>query len=145
MTIPLVKIKMVAPKPFLKWAGGKTQLIRDIVSLIQLQASQWDDFNYIEPFVGGGAVLFSVLSHFPNVQRVVINDINPNLITAYNTIKNTPNELIEELKIIQNKYYSLTNLDAQQEFFLKKREEFNSITCQDEIKKTVLFLFQWAL
>lgn len=61
-------------KPFLKWAGGKTQLLNDIENKFPYKKD--DVFSFIEPFVGSGAVLFWVLDNFPNLQSAVINDIN---------------------------------------------------------------------
>jgi DNA adenine methylase len=109
--------------------------------LINSQISQDCQFNYIEPFVGGGAVLFSVLNNFSPVQKVIINDINPDLIMAYNVIKNNLKELIVKLKKIQQDFYELKNLEEQQKFFLDKRIEFNSRSCDDCLEKTVLLLF----
>lgn len=117
MTTSLSQRKTVSGKPFLKWAGGKTQLVPNIISLINSHISQDCQFNYIEPFVGGGAVLFSVLNNFSSVQKVIINDINPDLIRAYNVIKNNVKELIVKLKKIQQDFYELKNLEEQQKFF----------------------------
>ncbi|HEV8159277.1 MAG TPA: DNA adenine methylase, partial [Pyrinomonadaceae bacterium] len=62
-------------KPFLKWAGGKTQLITEIErNLPPLVLS--GKFTYIEPFVGSGAILFWMLNNFPNMEKAIINDIN---------------------------------------------------------------------
>ena len=72
-------------KPFLKWAGGKTQLINDIEKALPTDITQ-TNFTYIEPFVGSGAVLFWVLNNFPNLKKAVINDINEDLINTYKTI-----------------------------------------------------------
>ncbi len=118
MTTSLSQRKTVSGKPFLKWAGGKTQLVPNIISLINSHISQDCQFNYIEPFVGGGAVLFSVLNNFSSVQKVIINDINPDLIRAYNVIKDNVKELIVKLKKIQQYFYELKNLEEQQKFFL---------------------------
>lgn len=76
-------------KPILKWVGGKRQLLSEIVPLIPKNIN-----TYVEPFVGGGAVLFDIQ---PN--KAIINDSNSELINVYKTIMNNPDELIEELKI----------------------------------------------
>jgi len=68
-------------KPFLKWAGGKTQLLPQLSPVFPERLDKYDTF--IEPFVGGGAVLFHILCCYPNIKNVVINDINPKLITTY--------------------------------------------------------------
>lgn len=69
-------------KPFLKWAGGKTQLITDIQKALPTEFIS-QKFTYVEPFVGSGAILFWILNNFPNVEKAVINDINADLTNAY--------------------------------------------------------------
>ena len=64
------------PKPFLKWAGGKGQLLSQLDELLP-DNLEGKEFTYIEPFVGGGAMLFQGLQKFPKIKKVVINDINP--------------------------------------------------------------------
>ena len=100
------------PRPFLKWAGGKRQLI-----------SQFDEFlpknykKYIEPFVGGGAILF----YLPPKQAIIIDD-NVELINCYNMIKKNVDELIKSLKKHKNKktyFYEIRSLDRDPEFYNK--------------------------
>ena len=80
-------------KPFLKWAGGKTQLIPEIERSLPLEITN-KKFTYIEPFVGSGAVLFWMLNNFPNLEKAVINDINSDLMNTYRIIASKPSELI---------------------------------------------------
>lgn len=80
------------PKPFVKWAGGKRQLIGTLFENIPESFS-----NYHEPFVGGGALYFKLWSE-DLIKKAYLNDYNPDLIIAYKTIKERPSELIEELK-----------------------------------------------
>jgi DNA adenine methylase len=127
-------------KPFLKWAGGKTQLIREIDPLLDQIFSQYQSVTYIEPFVGGGAILFYVLNKFPQVERVIINDINPDLIHAYNVIKNSPDELIEKLQQIEKKY-RMKNFESQKNFYLEQRDKFNLNKSSTPLEKTTLLLF----
>lgn len=127
-------------KPFLKWAGGKTQLIREIDPLLEQIFSQYQSVTYIEPFVGGGAILFYLLNNFPQVERVIINDINPDLINAYKVIKNSPYELIEKLQEIE-KIYSMKNGDFQKKFYLEQRDQFNFNKSITPLEKTKLLLF----
>ncbi|MCW4573538.1 DNA adenine methylase [Venenivibrio stagnispumantis] len=94
------------PKPFVKWAGGKRQII-DVL----LQEKPLNFNNYIEPFLGGGAFLFELMP-----ENAIINDINTELINAYRVIKNYPDELIESLKNHQhqhneNYYYQIRALN----------------------------------
>lgn len=113
-------------KPFLKWAGGKTQLLLTIDSFLPETFQREKDITYIEPFVGGGAVLFHMLQKYPNIKRAVINDINPHLITTYGVIQGTPLPLIEALNDLQNQFKALKDYDRQKEFFLEIRNRFNN-------------------
>lgn len=128
------------PKPFLKWVGGKSQLISDIHKLITKQFSPQDKFNYIEPFVGGGAVLFHVLNCFA-VENVIINDINQNLTAAYHIIKENPQELIKHLSHIKEQYYACGSLEQKKAFFLEKRRQFNEKKQLSLVEKTALLIF----
>ena len=79
-------------KPFLKWAGGKGQLLSQLEQHLPDDLKE-EEFTYIEPFVGGGAMLFHMLQRFSNIKRAVINDVNSYLITAYQVIKDSPDDL----------------------------------------------------
>lgn len=68
-----------AAKPFIKWVGGKTQLLEDIKKLLPANLGERKELTYVEPFVGGGAVLFWILQEYPNITKAVINDINAEL------------------------------------------------------------------
>src|SRR5690554_2303237 len=118
-------IMMIKAKPFIKWVGGKTQLIESIKKTIPKNFTKINNVTYIEPFVGGGAVLFWILQEYPNITKAVINDINPDLIIAYKTIKENPNELVEFLQIIQDEYL-LLNEEKRKDYYLKKRGRFNT-------------------
>ncbi|MBQ6193516.1 MAG: DNA adenine methylase [Prevotella sp.] len=126
-------------KPFLKWAGGKGQLLPQLEEHLPDNLSG-QEFTYIEPFVGGGAMLFFMLRKFPNIQHAVINDINPHLVTAYRVIKDRPGELIERLSILERDYFSQPDDDSQKAFFLNVRTIFNESTL-DEVDRTKLLLF----
>lgn len=112
-------------KPFLKWVGGKTQLIEEIDSRIK----ECDNFlqfdTYVEPFVGGGAILFYVLKTHPNIKKVVINDINSSLIGAYLAVRDTPKELIAILKKMESIYLGLECESLRKEYFLDTRANYN--------------------
>jgi DNA adenine methylase len=113
-------------KPFLKWAGGKGQLIAAIEAALPKDIGSKNELTYIEPFIGSGAIMFWFLQKFSNIKKAVINDINTDLTKAYFTIKEEPHALINVLMSIQNKYYRLTDEGDRRTFFLEKREEFNS-------------------
>lgn len=97
--------------PFLKWVGGKRQLMPTIVEHLpnNIQA-----LNYIEPFIGGGAVLFHL-----QPKKAIINDFNIELINTYEVIKNHVDELIIDLNKHENEsvyFYNLRSLDRIEEF-----------------------------
>lgn len=127
-------------KPFIKWVGGKGQLIEQLEALLPADFDRWENVTYIEPFVGGGAMLFHMLLKHSNIKKAVINDINSDLTTCYKVVKSKPTELVESLKQIQKEYYELKTEDSRKEFFLSMREEFNSKTL-DDIRNTTLFFF----
>jgi DNA adenine methylase len=84
-------------KPFLRWAGGKRQLLPQILPIIR-ESLQAGPVHYIEPFVGGGAVLFAVLVNFPKlIKRVGIYDVNHQLIDCYNVVTSQVDDLLVEL------------------------------------------------
>lgn len=87
-------------KPFIKWAGGKGQLLSQLASAMPKDLNE-EPFTYIEPFVGGGAMLFFMLQRFTKIRKVIINDINKNLTETYKSIKNNPEGLIYRLKHIE--------------------------------------------
>ncbi|KXK05014.1 MAG: DNA adenine methylase [Chlorobi bacterium OLB4] len=127
-------------KPFLKWAGGKTQLINDIEKALPKDISK-NKFTYIEPFVGSGAVLFWMLNNFPNLKKAVINDVNEDLINTYKTIASKPKELISILQILQNEFHGLEGQDeAKKEYYYKKRNLFNKRN-ERQIEQAALFIF----
>lgn len=97
--------------PFVKWAGGKRQLLKSIIPFLP---DLKDGYTYIEPFVGGGALLF-----YLKPKNAIINDLNEELINTYEVIKYNIDELIERLKTCQNTpeyYYSIRGLDRHKNF-----------------------------
>ena len=133
-------MSMAKAKPFIKWVGGKGQLIEQLDSYLPSDFDKWDNVTYIEPFVGGGAMLFYMLTHFTNIRRVVINDVNEDLIFCYKLIKNTPQTLIEQLKRIANEYLQLSNMDEKSRYYYKVRDKYNSKETIDE-EKAAYFMF----
>lgn len=100
-------------QPFVKWVGGKRQLLTEIESAMPPKKSY---STYYEPFVGGGAVLFH-----NQPKKAVINDYNADLINAYEVIKNNVSELIDSLKKHENTedyFYKQRELDRQPDFNL---------------------------
>lgn len=122
--------------PFLKWAGGKSQLLSEIRAKYPSKI-----IKYCEPFVGGGAVLFDILENF-SPSEVFINDINPELINAYRQIKNSPSEVIDMLKMMQEQYLTKDD-EARKEYYYTKRNRFNELIMEscDTVEKAALFIF----
>lgn len=131
---------MAKCKPFIKWVGGKSQLIEQLEFRLPNDFNAWNDVTYIEPFVGGGAMLFHMLQRFPCITKAVINDINPDLITCYRTVRDNPRQLVESLKYIEDEYYSLNNDDDRKEFFLSVREKYNTKEL-DDVDNSTNFIF----
>ncbi|MEK8019418.1 MAG: DNA adenine methylase [Candidatus Parabeggiatoa sp.] len=127
------------PKPFLKWAGGKTQLLKSISSKFPYEKE--DTFIYIEPFVGSGAVLFWVLNNYPNLKKAVINDVNTDLINTYKVITESVEEVIQLLKGWEKEYHSLSEKEEEKKvYYYSKRKLFNSRVSNVFIQ-AALFIF----
>jgi DNA adenine methylase len=127
-------------KPFLKWAGGKTQLINDFEKSLPKDITK-GKFTYIEPFVGSGAILFWVLNNYPNLKQAVINDINEDLINTYRVIASQPKELISLLQILQNEFHGLEGFDEKKkEYYYEKRELYN-LRNTEKSMQAALFIF----
>ena len=111
-------------KPFLKWAGGKSQLLPTIEDNFpdEIKKSRKID-KYFEVFVGGGALYFHLMNNY-EVKESYLYDINPELILTYNVIKNNPKELIALLLTLQEEYISLEQ-EGRKEYYFNVRSIFN--------------------
>ena len=94
---------MAKGKPFIKWVGGKGQLIEQLDSLLPEDFENWEDVTYIEPFIGGGAMLFYMLQRYPNIHHAVINDVYSDLTNLYWVVRDFPEALIKTLSYIEKK------------------------------------------
>ena len=131
---------MTKAKPFIKWVGGKSQLIEQLEALLPSDLKKRENITYIEPFVGGGAMLFYMIQRYNNIKHAIINDINPDLITCYRTVRDTPEQLIESLKDIENEYLALETEEERKGFFMAVREQYNEKNL-DPIENTTKFFF----
>lgn len=128
-------------KPFLKWAGGKGQLLSEIEKYYPFESGEIT--KYAEPFVGGGAVLFDILSKY-DLKAVYISDINAELINTYCIIRDDIDELINMLMVMQNEFVPM-NTDDRKVYYLAKREHFNDLKVNGNeninIEKAALMIF----
>jgi|LZCG01.1.fsa_nt_gb DNA adenine methylase len=112
-------------RPFLKWAGGKRQLLPVITVHLDHVIKNFNPKVFVEPFVGSGAVFIDLLNRYPdNFHQVIINDQNPDLIAAYQAVKTQPEQLIEKLSVMKQHYQSLSETDRKNFYYLV-RNQFN--------------------
>ncbi len=116
-------------KPFLKWVGGKGQLLVQFENLLPKQYN-----SYFEPFIGGGAVFFSL-----SPKKASINDINKTLVQTYIHIKEDVEKLITSLKKLEKEFLS-KEPEQRKEYYYALREKYNSLPAED-FNKTLYFLF----
>ena len=121
--ITQLKFKSYEVKPFLKWAGGKSQLLSQFQELYPsaLRAGRID--RYIEPFIGGGAAFFDIARNF-DIENFILVDINVELILAYLVIQRLQKKLIELLREFAANYLPLSKKERKA-FFYSVRENFN--------------------
>lgn len=129
-------------KPFLKWAGGKSQLIDKISAYYPFDTDSTIT-KYAEPFVGGGAVLFDILNKY-KLEEIYIGDINYDLINAYTIVKEDVDGLISMLKVLEDEYLPL-NKDERLVIYKKNRERFNVLRTGKEtgtaLERAALMIF----
>tara|TARA_B110000881_G_scaffold55890_1_gene47690 strand:+ start:151 stop:1062 length:912 start_codon:yes stop_codon:yes gene_type:complete len=134
-------------KPFVKWAGGKRQLLDKLTNTLPQNFGTIIPGSYAEPFVGGGAMMFK-LFEMKLIEKAVICDFNEELILVYNTIKEDVVGLIQELSTLKKEYDSL-ELDARRELYFQLRDEFNKSKISTDFsnlspkwaKRASLFIF----
>ena len=129
----------IQARPFVKWVGGKTQLLDEVKKSLPRDFSTRQHITYVEPFVGGGAVMFKLLQEYPNIERAIINDINEELICTYRVIKENVEVLIERLSVIQSEYIPLS-ADDRKSYFIAKRSLFNTKKITP-LETAALFIF----
>lgn len=145
--------KLEIQKPFLKWVGGKTQIIDKIISKIPKEMG-----NYYEPFLGGGSVLFAILSLQKQKKIMIKNkiyasDINYSLINVYKNIQNNKEELYKIINLYINEYDSIdgyiinrnpTSIEeaktSKESYYYWIRNKYNNIE-KNTIECSALFMF----
>jgi DNA adenine methylase len=121
-TIPWTR----SPRPFVKWAGGKGQLLQQLEQCLPQSFS-----TYYEPFLGGGAFFFYLVEHRPRF-NAILSDINSELINAYDVVKNRLEKLIEELLRHEARY----RLAPKQYYYQVRAEEPS-----DDVGKAARLIF----
>jgi DNA adenine methylase len=129
-----------AAKPFVKWAGGKTQIL-DSIRLKYPSGLGKTITKYAEPFVGGGAVLFDVLNNY-DLDYVYISDINRELIHTYQTIRDSVSALVIRLMEIENEYLPADERIRKDLYYLN-RYKYNTLKASDDtsVELAALFIF----
>ena len=119
--------KYLTVKPFLKWAGGKSQLLEEIRKKYPAKIER-----YCEPFVGGGAVLLDVLANF-QPKEVMINDVNSELINTYEQIRDNAENIIAKLSKMQGEFWDM-DIEQRKEYYYSKRDRYNELISKSEPK-----------
>lgn len=136
-----VDIEVTNVKPFLKWTGGKSNLLPEIKKLYPF--SQGKITKYAEPFVGGGAVLFDILNNY-DLESVYIGDINAELINTYHVIRDNVDGLIDALSRMQCEI-NLIDYINRGNYYYNKRYRFNKLKTEGgnniSIEKAALMIF----
>ena len=130
-----------AVKPFLKWAGGKGQLLKEIEGYYPF--NKGNITKYAEPFVGGGAVLFDILSKY-DLREIYISDTNAELINTYQIVRDDVDVLIKMLCVMQSEFIPL-DTDDRKVYYNEKRERFNNLKINGNesvnVEKAALMIF----
>ncbi|WP_048113873.1 DNA adenine methylase [Candidatus Methanoplasma termitum] len=137
----LCQQKKIVLRPFIKWAGGKNQLLPEIQKRYPKELGK-DINKYAEPFVGGGAILFDIVTSY-DLDKIYISDVNKELIATYKAIRDNPEKIIEILSELEKQYLSMEESDRE-EFFYKKRQRYNEVKKDenaDETELPALFIF----
>ena len=129
-------------KPFVKWAGGKGQILETIKENFPVGFGKTIR-KYAEPFVGGGAVLFEILANY-DLDEIMISDINQELVNSFIVVRDNVEKLISLLDAMQEEFIPLSTEDRK-EYYYSKRELFNQLK-QDKsnsmsIALAALFIF----
>ncbi len=139
-TVRYEKTKKVTLKPFVKWVGGKSQLVEQIEKMLPSDGKTVLT-KYAEPMVGGGALFFNILSKY-DFEELYISDINAELINAYQSVKNDVDNLIIKLNEMQMTFLPMDE-NGRKYFYYNVREKFNSTVLSEETstEKAAQFIF----
>lgn len=135
-------------KPFLKWAGGKSQVIRQIIKYLPNELKIGKINKYFEPFLGSGALFFYILENFPSIEKFYLSDINNELINTYKAIKENVTEVIFRLCSYEVEYCQY-EADEKEKYYYAQRDIYNTLIKKNkeikennlDIKIAALFIF----
>ena len=119
-----------SPRPFLKWAGGKSQLLPEIMPYYPFAEGRFT--RYVEPFLGAGAVLFDILGRF-ELKSVYIGDCNTELVNAYVCLRDYPEDVIARLERLQDAFWPLEG-EARKKMYLEQRARFNELKSRTSLQ-----------
>lgn len=111
-------------KPFLKWAGGKRQLLEQFEEIYPSDLKKNKIENYVEVFLGGGAVFFELIKKY-DFEQIVLNDLNKELIMTYKVVRDDVDSLIIELKKLEENFLRLDEQEDRKEFYYSIRTKLN--------------------
>ena len=139
-TIRYEKQNVVQLKPFVKWVGGKSQLLDELEKMIPADGERVLT-KYVEPMVGGGALLFNILSKY-DFEQIYISDINAELMNAYTAIKNNIDALVARLTEMQFMFLPMDE-NGRKYFYYSSRDKFNNLELieSNSVEKAALFIF----
>ncbi|NJO07443.1 MAG: DNA adenine methylase [Chloroflexaceae bacterium] len=127
-----MRLLATKPRPFLKWAGGKTRLLEQLARHLPREMKQGRIRRYIEPFVGGGAMLFYMASVY-QVPELVICDVNDELTLCYRTLRDDVEAVIDCLDELHRRYHAAAPAEREQMFYAI-REQFNATRPQIDFR-----------
>jgi DNA adenine methylase len=122
--------------PFIKWADGKGQLLPELNKMIPSQ------FNtYFEPFLGGGALFFHLVSRGAKFDNAYLSDTNIELITSYKVIKVNPKGVIELLQIYDSEYKKYESYSEEQKaYYIRLKDVWNKKKFSSDIERAAMFI-----
>lgn len=123
-------------KPFLKWVGGKSQILEEVLAHFPKRIK-----NYYEPFLGGGSVLLAILDRFEIKGQVYASDTNYILIDVYKHVQQQPDTLIKELYKLTNEYDSYTDMQSKEAYYYRAREIYNEVKMKSSVRRSAMFIF----
>jgi DNA adenine methylase len=122
-------------KPFVKWVGGKTQLLPHLTKIVDTIYPNKQIDSYVEPFIGGGALFFWLCTH-KHVKSAIISDVNEDLILTYRVVQQFTKKLINQLALLEQQYVAV-NDEQREVMYYEIRKQYNLEKTQINYEKLV--------